>query len=198
MIIAGFSMVACSGGGSRKTVGKQCPSDYKPFVVSAKDTPNNQKALSLEPNSNEIPPGVYSYEGSTLYYVDKSDLRVELTDIKQKDNSFKAATTCIRNAKNSLGPVSVEALRSLTLSKNGKYLVETNNLTLKIVDTKYKADSVKTEKKLESPSEAYKGSKEAYLLSTNNNTTNYEIRSKGTTPNGEYILVVRLSRKDGE
>lgn len=191
-----MSIVACSGGGQRTTLGRQCPAGgWKPFTM---DLNNSQERVELDPNLNQILPGKYTYEGSTLYYVDKSDLRVQVDDARQKDNNFKSNTSCIRNPKAALNPVSVDAVRNIVLDKNKKYAVEVNTISINIENTVFKA-STKTDpnKKLESPKEPYLQAAESFMVAIKNDTTHYEIRSRGTTPSGgEYILQVRLTRTD--
>jgi hypothetical protein len=189
-------LVACGGGGSRKSLGKQCPADpsWAPFPMKVAD---NQEQISLNPSANKIPPGVYTYEGATIYYVDKSDFRVQAVDVKQKDNSFKAGTGCIRNAGNNFNPMSTEGIRDLRVSNDKKYLAEVTNFAIGTEDTKFKVTAVKDpNKKLEAPADAYKTAVESYMVSTKGDTTNYEIRSSGVTPNGTYQMQIRLTRKD--
>jgi hypothetical protein len=196
-LFVGVTLAACNSGGGRKVVGKQCPGgDYKPISMNVAPT---QKKLALNPQQNEIPPGVYSYEGSTLYYIDKSDLRVVLNDARQKDNNFKTGMVCVRNAKNVLHPMAVESIHSMSVSKDLKYLVEVTKLSIGTSNSKITVSAVKdTVKKLESPDEPYQGA-QAFMVSTEKNTTNYEIRSEGVTADGgKYTMVVFLKRTDNK
>lgn len=195
MSLLAITLVACGGGGSRKSLGTQCPADpWKPFSM---DVAPNQEKISLNPLANKIPPGTYTYEGASLYYADNSGLRITTVDTKQKDNSFKATAGCVRNASKPLNPMNVEGIRDLKVSNDKKYLAEITNFAISSDGNAFKISAVKDpNKKLESPSDAYKTAGDAFLVETKDDKTNYEIRSSGTTPNGTYLLQIRLSRKD--
>ncbi len=187
-------LVACNGGGSRKTTGSQCPESFKPIRM---EVGPNQLKLSLDTKDEQIPPGIYKYDGSSLYYVDKSDLRMLAVDIKQRDGNFKGSLGCVRNAKNTLHPVRLEGIFAMNVSADRKkILADVSEFTIGMEAGKFKVISTKTQKTVQSPKETFKGSPENFLVTTDKNTTDYELRSIGSDANGEYALSIRFKRTD--
>lgn len=194
-----LSLAACSGGGGRRIIGKQCPGgDFKLFPDQL--PPNQHKIdLALADDEKKIPAGIYDYNGATLFYTDKSGLRLQVDDIRQRDGTYKAAISCTRDAKQPLSaPFNVDGVLKLDVSKDFKILGEVKNFTLQFLNRKFIGDAkVVDGKTVNSPREIYKDTaNEYYMVTTDNNSTNYEIRSKGTNENGTYYLSVRLVRKD--
>lgn len=191
-----FTLVACSGGGGRKSTGAQCPAAYNPIPMTVN---KNQKKLSLKLADEQIPAGKYKYEGSQLYYVDKSDLRVLAVDSKQKDGvTFKGTTGCIRNARSTLHPMSLEGIYAMDVSADRKkILADVNLFTIGMDAGKFKVTAAKQQKTVQSPSETFvSASKENFLIETENNKADYELRSSGTTTHGEYVLSIKFKRTD--
>lgn len=204
VILAALMVVgvaACSGGGGRRILGERCPGgDYKLFPDTL---PANQHKIDLSDAANEklIPPGVYTYQGATLYYKDVSDLRLALKDVKQKDGkTFVAGVTCTRNAQKPLSQSFViEGIQSFTVSKDNKMLAgEVKGFSLKDVATQLTGDAKTVQgKSFNSPSEVYKDlASEYYLLTTDNDNTHYEIRSTKSDSLGTYYLIIYLTRAD--
>lgn len=195
MVVA---LSACSGGGGRRIIGKQCPGgDYKLFPDQL---PANQQKVDLAVASDDakIPAGLYDYAGATLFYIDKSGLRLQVDDVQQKDGKFVAGVSCTRSALKSMSaPFNVDGVLKLDVSKDAKILGEMKNYTLQVLNSKFVGDAVVSGKTFNSPREVYKNTaNEYYMVITDKNPTNYEIRSKGSNENGTYYLVVRLTRKD--
>ena len=188
---------ACNGGGGRKVSGSQCPEVFKPISM---DVGANQTKLSLVRQQEQIPPGKYTYDGSSLYYVDKSNLRVLAHDNKQKDGTtFKGSTGCIRNGKNELHPVAIEGIWSMLVSADKKGIISDVNLfTIGQENGKFKVVSSKLAKTVQSPSDTFVDANAAtyFLVETANNRTDYELRSVGNINNGEYYLSIRFKRTD--
>ncbi len=187
-------LAACNGGGNRKTTGNQCPAVYNPINM---DVGPNQKKLSLKATDEQIPAGIYKYDGSSLYYVDKSDLRMMAVDTKQKDGNFKGSLHCIRNAKNTLNPVRLEGIYGMNVNADRKkILADVNVFTIGLDAGKFKATAAKVQKTLESPKEVFDPAAVSFLVTTDKNTTDYELRSSASDANGVYFLSIRYKRTD--
>ncbi len=190
-----FGLLACNGGGGRKVGGSQCPEVFKP--ISTEVGPNQRK-LSLRKQDEQIPRGKYVYNGSSLYYVDKSNLRVLAHDNKPKDSpTFKGSTGCIRNSTNKLTPVAIEGIWEMDVHADLKEIItDVNVFTIGMENGKYKVSAVKQGKKVESPSDTFVQAKAStyFLVETANNETDYELRSVGNINGGEYYLSIRFKR----
>lgn len=192
-----LGLAACNGGGGRRTSGSQCPDgEFKPVPM---DIQPNQIKLSLKAEDKQIPPGVYTYQGATIYYEDKSSLRILAKDVQQKAQEFKASVFCIRNAKAKLNPVAVDAIRSMDVTTGNKVIADVTTYSLGIENTKFKAQSVKNQsKKVESPSLVFDAAKfgqgDYFLLKSKTDDVNFEIRAKGADANGRFFVSIRLKK----
>lgn len=192
------SIAACNGGGGRKTVGSQCPGgDYKP--VRSEVGPNQQKVDLRAEDFAQVPPGVYEYTGATLYYHDKSDLRLQLEDVKQKDGTFKASWACARNSIQPLsGPLQVESISKMTVSADHKVTInEVRQVGISLKDGKLDKASNKLQKTVGAPKETINDkTKDFFFVLTNQNQFDFEIRAFGGDEKGQFSFAARFKRKN--
>lgn len=193
-----MAIAACNGSGGRKTVGSQCPGgDYKP--VREELAPNQQKVDLRAEDFAQVPPGVYEYTGSTLYYHDKSDLRLQLEDVRQKDGSFKASWGCARNSIRPLsGPIQVESISKMTVNADHKVTIdEVRQMGISLKDGKLDKSSSKVEKTVGAPKETINDkTKDFFFVLTDNNQFDFEIRAFGGDENGKFSFAARFKRRN--
>lgn len=192
-VLALAVLSACNGGGGRRSVGGQCPAGvYEPIPLKVGA---NQIELSLKAEDGQIPEGDYSYEGAVLYFEGVNGLRMQIYDVRQSGDKFKAHVGCVRNAQRPLSPFSISGIRSLNVDKVDpkKIVAEVTDYNVHS-DGKYVTEATKNpSKSLQSPAEAYQTSR-AIMLSYKNNDVNYEIRSTTKDAYGEYFLKINLKR----
>lgn len=187
-------LAACNGGGARRTVAGQCPAGaYEP--VPMKIGPH-QEELSLEAQDGKIPEGDYTYEGAILYFNGKNGLRMQIHDVRQRDQNFKSHVACIRNSQRPLNPFSMSGVRTLNVDKVDpkKIIAEVTDYSVHLA-AKYETKAAKAEgKTLQSPAEAYVNMQRKFMVATKGNEVNYEIRSMTSDAHGEYFLKINLKR----
>jgi hypothetical protein len=197
-VLFAVALAACNGGGGRKSLGSQCPSgDYKP--VRSEIGTNQQKVDLKSDDFTQIPPGVYDYTGATVYYLDKSDLRLQLEDVKQKDGSFMANWGCIRNSSNKLsGAINVESITKMVVSADHKMTIdEVREYRLFAKDGKFEKTSSKSQKTVGSPKETMSDkTKDLFFVMTNQNPYDFEVRAFGGDENGQFAIAARFKRTD--
>jgi len=190
------ALAACNGGGSRRTVAGQCPAGtYEPVP---KKVGAHQKTVSLKADDGALPAGEYSYEGAIMFFDGKNGLRMQIHDVRQRDGKFKSHVACVRNAQRPLNAFSMTGIRSLKVDKNDpkKITAEVTDYTVHL-DGKFVTKSESDpKKKLQNPKDAYANMQDSFLVSTDKNTVNYEIRSWTSDAHGEYFLKINLRRAD--
>jgi hypothetical protein len=184
-----LTLAACSGGGGRRANGKRCPLNYDPYPM---DIPADQKIDLAKP----LPAGSYEYNGASLFYRNPAlDFKMELHDSKQRDGSFKGTQGCVRNAvKERIGKaMSTEGISKMVIDQgSGKVTSDVKNFGFLILeDGKVHFDFVKSNHKVESPSELFTGKvKNSFMFKRSE--AEYEIRSYGVNEDmSEFYLVVR-------
>jgi hypothetical protein len=184
---------ACnSGSGGSRVQGTQCASVYDPFPTTG--IPDHQKVNYK--NTNEIPDGDYVYAGASLYYVDASDYRVQISDVRQKDGSFRPVTSCVRN--DALKPkslvVATEGVSDMNVV-SGKVTSSVRQFGFHLLpDGRMSYDVAPDQNnKPDLPSDIYENQDSVMIRKSD---TAFEIRSKGQTPDGGiYSLSVSYTRK---
>ncbi len=189
---------ACNSGGSRRTVGKQCPANYNPI---SKTAGANQTVLSLDPAQKQLMPGLYKYVGATAYYKDKgSNFRIEITDVAdpKKAGDFKPVTSCVRNAKPGLNiAFELSGVSKMEVAADHKTFYDTRKYNMVANGAGLKVSGGAKQQKVEgSPKDAYNGISVPGPMLIKKNANDFEIRSFGEDAAGEYSLVVRLKREN--
>lgn len=202
---------ACNGGGgSAFTGGREMCAKVSPIAPDRALT-KDQAELSLDPAAKQLPPGVYSYKGATLYYVDKATgVHVQMSDVQQGvASSFKAMVDCYRGAYPGMSGINVQAqgISEMRVEADGKIpLMQKYNFNFKtaqgvvVPEFSKSGDPVAGAPKdvFDDPNNPSRGLPLHFVKTSPTGPTQFELRTSGVTATngGSYDLVIRLERAD--
>lgn len=189
-----LALIGCGGGGrGRSLPGVQCKLNHNPFPT---DLSPGQKAVDMKPAAKEMPEGEYQYNGSSLYYIGANDVRIQVSDVKQKNGTFKAEKACVRNARKGMEnlAISSEGLAKMTIDAAFNVVAESKVLSFSTVSGKLEAKVEKGQENLNSPELAYKDTKILKVVMLKHNDNLYEVRSQSIdAQGGKYWMSVSLT-----
>lgn len=197
--------VACSGGrrGPRLDYKQYCADNYDPLPM------NIDKAVKLELNIDNLPPGIYTFQGADFYMVDtrpgdKKTIKVHVREFLSKDGkATEGSSVCSRGLKAGIVVEHQTAgIAKIEKDLTGKFDVEVRDFYFRIDPSGFERKFKPGEKLSgEPPSKVYEGKPQAQtefaLFKKENNE--FEIRAIDRFADGvTYFLATRLVRKDLE
>lgn len=192
-----LTIAACSSGGRGRQLGVQCPQNYAPVEMEvAKD--QLDKKIELTGN---FPEGEWEYAGAEFYYIDSvTDARVSVRDGVDRGGNWKAAVFCARGLTREMPDIAANTMSvsALKVESNQKITTfDAKRIGFTIVDTRLQGFTMPlgVDEKPSSPKEVFEQGKSTETFFFKPTDVSLEVRSKGTTDRGSFVMVVRFNKK---
>lgn len=192
-----LTIAACSSGGRGRQLGVQCPMSYAPVEMNV---PQDQLDKKIDLSGN-FPEGEWEYAGGEFYFIDSAtDARISVRDGVDRFGNWKAGVYCTRNVKRGMPDIAANTISvsDLKVESNQKITTfDAKRIGFTIVDTRLQGFTLPlgTDEKPSSPKEVFEQGKSTDTFFFKPSDVALEVRSKGTTERGSFVMVVRFNKK---
>jgi len=197
LIVSLVFVTACGSSGRGRPRGKQCPSSYDP--VSLTTNPEGNQKISMDPKDDQLPLGVYEYQGAEVYYHDSAnDIKIHVKEDVGPQGPV-SGNVCLRGLKPEMELLTaVYGIDKMTTESGGKSLFSVRKYQLN-----FKANALlrefaepMNEEKPASPHKLYQTKATDFsFVRLAADASKFELRSVFTTGSVRQYLLIRYQLK---